>query len=110
MTAAEIAERLKKARPCSGGFTGCCPAHDDDNPSLSVGTGEDGRVLLNCHAHGCKAEDIVAALGLEMTDLFPARWDAPPPECKGFGPDFQRWDLDEQKALDDLHAALGGAP
>ena len=25
-----------------------CPSHDDREPSLSVGTGDDGRVLLNC--------------------------------------------------------------
>jgi archaellum biogenesis ATPase FlaH len=37
---------------------------------LSISVGEDGRVLLHCHA-GCAPEGIVAALGLEMRDLFP---------------------------------------
>src|SRR5215212_4736394 len=50
--------------------TAFCPAHDDWNkPSLSVGVGEDGRVLLHCFV-GCGFEDIVAAMGLEQPDLF----------------------------------------
>ena len=34
-----------------------------------MGLGDDGRVLLKCFA-GCAVEDVVAALGLEMQDLF----------------------------------------
>lgn len=49
-----------------------CPAHEDREPSLSISTGDDERVLLNCHA-GCTAEEIAGALGLTMRDLFPAR-------------------------------------
>ncbi|MBI3767009.1 MAG: toprim domain-containing protein [Deltaproteobacteria bacterium] len=46
-----------------------CPAHDDHSPSLSVAEGDDGCVLLNCHA-GCAVEDMVAEIGLEMRDSF----------------------------------------
>ena len=46
-----------------------CPAHDDRNPSLSIGTGDDGRVLLHCHA-GCSAQTIAERIGLSMADLF----------------------------------------
>jgi len=46
-----------------------CPAHDDHKPSLSVSEGDEGRVLLHCHA-GCGSEAVVAALGLTMADLF----------------------------------------
>jgi hypothetical protein len=46
-----------------------CPNHDDRQPSLSVTEGDDGRVLLHCHA-GCEPEEVVHALGLEMKDLF----------------------------------------
>lgn len=49
-----------------------CPAHKDERASLSITAGDDGRVLLNCHA-GCKSEDVVAALGLAMKDLFHAK-------------------------------------
>ena len=47
-----------------------CPGHDDQTPSLSIGIGEDGRILLDCKA-GCKTESILDALGLKMGDLFP---------------------------------------
>lgn len=46
-----------------------CPAHADNRASLSVKRGEEGKVLLNCHA-GCETADIVAAMGLTMKDLF----------------------------------------
>jgi len=39
---------------------------------LSVREGDDGRVLLHCHA-GCPVDEVVAALGLELHDLFPTR-------------------------------------
>lgn len=51
-----------------------CPAHDDRNPSLSVGVADDGRLLLHCHA-GCDTEAVVDALGLTMADLFAEDYD-----------------------------------
>ncbi|MBI1743550.1 hypothetical protein HYR54_10865 [Candidatus Acetothermia bacterium] len=48
-----------------------CPAHPDENPSLSISVGNDGKVLLRCFA-GCPVKNVVYALGLEMADLFPA--------------------------------------
>ena len=54
------------------GYKAQCPAHEDKNPSLSVSAGDNGRVLLHCHA-GCRAEDVVAALRLKMSDLMPGR-------------------------------------
>lgn len=47
----------------------CCPAHDDKNPSLVITEGDDGRILLKCHA-GCSVESICTALGITITDLF----------------------------------------
>jgi hypothetical protein len=45
------------------------PAHDDrTNPSLSL-KAENGKLLLHCFA-GCRPEDIVSELGLQMKDLF----------------------------------------
>ena len=38
-----------------------CPAHDDNNPSLSVTVGEDYPVLLHCHA-GCEFEEVAEEL------------------------------------------------
>lgn len=47
-----------------------CPAHDDHNPSLSIGIGDNGQVLLYCFS-GCDFDAIVTALGLEPKDLWP---------------------------------------
>lgn len=55
---------------CSGkNMKALCPAHGDKTPSLSIKEGEDGRVLLHCFS-GCPVEEIVAAMGLKMTDIF----------------------------------------
>ena len=51
------------------GWIGRCPAHDDRRPSLSVGLGGDGRILLHCHA-GCPLDAVLAAAGLTVADLF----------------------------------------
>jgi putative DNA primase/helicase len=61
--------RALEEHGCKRGKAYCCPAHDDRTPSLTVSQGEDGRVLVKCHA-GCETEDVVTALGLTMTDLF----------------------------------------
>ena len=45
-----------------------CPAHEDAHGSLSVSLAE-GKILLKCHP-GCEFKSIVAALGLNPTDLF----------------------------------------
>lgn len=50
------------------GWSCRCPAHEDRNPSLSIGVGGDGRALMSCHA-GCATEEIVRTLGLSMRDL-----------------------------------------
>ena len=38
-----------------------CPAHEDRDPSLSLRDGDDGRLLVKCHA-GCDGRDVLAAL------------------------------------------------
>ena len=37
---------------------------------MSINTGDDGRVLLKCHA-GCELDAILHAIHLERRDLFP---------------------------------------
>lgn len=51
-----------------------CPAHDDSNPSLSVGPGDSQDVVVKCFA-GCSVEDILAAEGLEWADICRPRED-----------------------------------
>ena len=68
MTAAELAVRLN-ANTTPHGWEAHCPAHEDERASLTLAEGREGRVLVRCHA-GCSAEQIVAALGLTLADLF----------------------------------------
>jgi hypothetical protein len=65
-----LLELLDSVSRSGDGWSAACPAHDDSRNSLSVGLGEDDRVLVHCHA-GCQAEEIVAQLGLSLADLFP---------------------------------------
>jgi hypothetical protein len=67
-----VLDRLEDVKERGEGYQALCPAHDDQDPSLSISWGEDGRALLKCFA-GCKPEEIVAALDLEMKDLFERR-------------------------------------
>jgi putative DNA primase/helicase len=60
MTAETIAKALG-GRKAGSGWTARCPAHDDHNPSLSISTGKDGKVLLCCHA-GCDQIQVIDAL------------------------------------------------
>jgi hypothetical protein len=60
------------AKESGGQHIAKCPAHEDAQASLSWTLGDEGRVLVKCFA-GCSAEDIVAALGHEMHDLFEPR-------------------------------------
>ncbi len=64
-----VLSRLKRVREDGDGWKAQCPAHDDKNPSLSVGIGDEGRALLKCFA-GCTPDAIVSAMGLRMEDLF----------------------------------------
>lgn len=70
MTLEEILSRLEGVKGGNGQYSARCPAHDDHHASLSISSGKDGRILLNCFA-GCQPADIVDALGLTMKDLFP---------------------------------------
>lgn len=49
-----------------------CPAHEDKGPSLAVRETEDGKVLVHCFA-GCSVHEVVGAVGMDLTDLFPPR-------------------------------------
>jgi putative DNA primase/helicase len=64
-----LLERLKKVKGAPSGWSALCPAHADSSPSLSVSVGQDGDAIVACHC-GCTAEEIVAALGMTMSDLF----------------------------------------
>lgn len=66
-----VLSRLDQVRQSGKAFSALCPAHADSSPSLRVSPNDETHpgVALFCNA-GCKPQDIVAALGLEMKDLF----------------------------------------
>lgn len=73
MTIDALLDRLDGVRQTGAGrFMARCPAHADRNPSLSIRALDDGRVLLHCFA-GCEVADVVGAVGLTISDLFPPR-------------------------------------
>ena len=65
-----VLSRLQKVKGRNGSWTACCPAHNDKGPSLAIREADDGRILLHCFA-GCEVNNVVMALGMDMTDLFP---------------------------------------
>jgi hypothetical protein len=65
----ELLNKLKGVKTLSKGeFAAVCPAHEDKKPSLNLKQ-EGDKILIKCQA-GCTTENIMASLGLQMTDLF----------------------------------------
>ncbi len=70
-----LLSRLEKVRKTGRGtWTARCPAHADKSPSLSVRETDDGTVLAYCHAE-CGIDAIAAAVGIDLSDLFPDKPD-----------------------------------
>lgn len=65
-------EKVKEKR--ANQWVACCPAHQDKSPSLAIALTQDGRILLNCWA-GCSALDVITAVGLDWSALFPPKDD-----------------------------------
>ena len=70
LTVDEFLDRLSSVRDSGTGWVAHCPAHHDSTPSLSVREGDDGRVLIYCHA-GCEFSEILEVLDLSEWQLFP---------------------------------------
>src|SRR3954453_22283133 len=81
MTAEQFAAQLDAKRHAEG-WTARCPAHPDERPSLSIGEGAHGRVLLKCHAQRCDPAAIVAAVGLTLKDIAGSEPKQPTPARK----------------------------
>jgi hypothetical protein len=63
------ADRLRKFRRTGPDkATGCCPAHDDRNPSLTLAKGRAWWVFT-CWSQSCSTDAICQALGVEIADL-----------------------------------------
>ena len=68
MKAEDVLGRLEHVTGGKGKWMACCPAHQDKSPSLAINEADD-RILVHCFA-GCKTSDVIAALGLTVSDLF----------------------------------------
>ena len=90
--------RVSGARKGHGGqLLARCTGHEDKSPSLSIRETPEGAVLLKCWA-GCSVGEVVAGMGLELSDLFPPG-DRPAGAPKRIAPL-----LTAMQALDLLHA------
>lgn len=70
---ADILPRLEKAKQTGrGNWLACCPAHDDNSPSMTMHETDDGRILVHCWA-GCSFEEIVNAVGMGWEPWFPPK-------------------------------------
>ena len=73
MNAAKVLHRLEGVRQTQPDkWIARCPAHKDRSPSLSIRDAGNDLILLHCHA-GCHFEDVVAAMGLKVSDLMPPK-------------------------------------
>lgn len=73
MSADQILSRLENVkRTGPGRWIARCPAHADKRASLSIRELDSGVLLVHDFA-GCSVQEIVAAVGLDMAALFPAR-------------------------------------
>jgi 5S rRNA maturation endonuclease (ribonuclease M5) len=66
---------LQGVRKNGANWSARCPCrYDDDNPSLSIGQGNDGRVLVTCHrGTPCSLDTICESVGLKIADLMPPK-------------------------------------
>lgn len=73
MTAETLISRFDKVKQTGQGrWVARCPAHEDKSPSLSIRELDDGRTLLNCFS-GCSVHEVLSAVGLTFSDLYPPR-------------------------------------
>jgi hypothetical protein len=88
MTVETLLQRLDKVKRSTtdpNRWIASCPTRADKHPSMSIRELPDGRVLVHDFG-GDSVHEILAAVGLEMSDLFPPRqlFDGRKPERKPF--------------------------
>jgi hypothetical protein len=73
-------DKVRQSGPDS--WMACCPAHADRSASLSVRHSGD-KTLIHCFA-GCSVHEVIGALGLDISDLFPPNQHQGKPERRPF--------------------------
>lgn len=70
LTLADFLDRFSEVDEEANGYAVTCPSHDDSTPTLRVIYNAERKLIgLKCRA-GCKTTEVVASLGLAMSDLF----------------------------------------
>ena len=73
MSIEKLIDRLDGVKETGyGKYVACCPSHDDHAPSLAITLKDDDVILLKCWA-GCETEDVLSAISLTFSDLYPER-------------------------------------
>jgi hypothetical protein len=70
-SAEPLLSRLDKVMKSGNGWRARCPAHDGTGRTLTVAESDD-RVLVHCFA-GCKAVDVLTAVGMTWADIQPPK-------------------------------------
>ncbi len=98
-----LLSNFDKVKPTGNGkYLACCPAHNDKSPSLAIKQTDDGKILLHCFS-GCQVSDIVATVGLELSDLMPEN----PSYQKGTKPPrFNKYELFDRLAHEAIILSL----
>ena len=68
--------KLEKVEQTSNGIKALCPAHDDENPSLTASCNSE-KILVKCQA-GCTFKEIVTAVGMKQSQFFTPKEKIPP--------------------------------
>ena len=99
-----LLSKFDKVKPTGNGkYLACCPAHPDKSPSLAIKQTDDGKILIHCFS-GCQVSDIVAAVGLELSDLMPEN----PSYQKGTKPPrFNKNELFDRLAFEVVILSMG---
>ncbi|MFW9606160.1 MAG: hypothetical protein ACMV0I_06380 [Pseudomonas sp.] len=64
-----ILQRIQGAKKHGKGWRAPCPAHGGKGHNLAIYEHDNGKVGLTCHSHGCKPDDVIAALGLTWREI-----------------------------------------
>jgi hypothetical protein len=73
-------DKVRRTGPDS--WMACCPAHADKSASLSI-RHADEKTLIHCFA-GCSVHEVLGAVGMEISDLFPPRESQGKPDRRPF--------------------------
>ena len=109
MIADKLLNQLTKVkRTGRESWIACCPAHDDKIPSMNITEKDDGRVLVHCFA-GCSVNEILGAVGLTFSDLYPERAPDPYAAARPERMPFNPRDVLAAISTESLIVALAGA-